>query len=201
MHPILTLIVSLLLASAAHGGVLTGAAKVAGKIAEHGADNAVEHAVTHYGDDAAKAVVKGGGTAAVHAAPKVVKTVDAAVDAARLETRVAKPAVEAIHRAPIVKPGHLVGGGVGAAAVVGAHNYTAGEREIDEAVRDAIENDPALARDRIRASGRWANTLAACGGAAIVLIGLAFALRVAPPLRGCGRKQPAATVATPEKTA
>ena len=201
MNPILAIIVSLLLASAAHGGVLTGAAKVAGKIAERGTDNAVEHVATHNGDDAARAAVKGGGEVAVRAAPKVVQTVDAAVDAARLETRAAKPAVETIHRAPIVKPGHLVGGGVGAAAVVGVDNYTAGEREIDEAVRDAIGRDPALARERINESGRWKTTLAACGGAAIVLIGLAFALRIAPPLRGRGRKQPAAAAATSEKTA
>ena len=200
MNYIHALLASLLLATAAHAGPATAVVKIAEKAIKHGADNAVEHAVTHYGDDAAKAVVKGGGTTAVHAAPKVVKTVDAAVDAARIETRAAKPAVETIYRAPIVKPGHLVGGGVGAAAVVGAYNYTAGERAIDEGVRDAIENDPTLARDRIQASGRWANTLAACGGAAIILIGLAFSLRVAPPLRGRERKQPAA-VAIQEKTA
>ena len=198
MHTVILL--SLLLATAAHAGPATAVVKIAEKAIEHGADNAVEHAVTHYGDDAAKAVVKGGGTTAVHTAPKVMKTVDAAVDSARLETCGGKPAVEAIHRAPIVKPGHLVGGGVGAAAVVGAYNFTAGERAIDDGVRVAIENDPSLARDRIQASWRWANTLAACGGAAIILIGLAFSLRVAPPLRGRERKLPAA-VATPEKTA
>lgn len=194
MHPILTLIVSLLLASAAHGGVLTGAAKVAGKIAGHGTDNAVEHVVTHYGDDAAKAFAKGGGTAAVHAAPKVVKTVDAAVHAARLETRVAKPAVKAIHRAPIVKPGHLVGGGVGAAAVVGAHNLTAGERERDRALADAtretLAEHPELLAEIVRADGEtgfWNHIGAGLGRASVWfaavlggLLGIAGLIRVLP---------------------
>ena len=209
MHPILTLIVSLLLASAAHGGVLTGAAKVAGKIAEHGADNAVEHAVTHYGDDAAKAVVKGGGTAAVHAAPKVVKTVDAAVDAARLETRVAKPAVEAIHRAPIVKPGHLVGGGVGAAAVVGAHNLTVGERERDRALADAtretLAEHPELLAEIVRADGEtgfWNHIGAGLGRASVWfaavlggLLGIAGLIRVLPRRN---RRKPEIVDVTPE---
>ena len=105
-----SLFVSLLIVGNTYAGVLTGAAKIAGKIAEHGADNAAEHvithysddaaraagkiaedgadnaaehAVTHYSDDAARAAVKGGGTAAVHTAPKVAKAVDATVEARR----------------------------------------------------------------------------------------------------------------------
>ena len=183
MHPILTLIVSLLLASAAHGGVLTGAAKVAGKIAGHGTDNAVEHVVTHYGDDAAKAVAKGGGTAAVHAAPKVVKTVDAAVHAARLETRAAKPAVEAIHRAPIMKPMHVAAAGVGVAAVDAAHNLSAGEREKDRAIADStrktLADHPELAADVIRAdreTGFWNHIGAGIGQGAVWCLALAGGL-------------------------
>ena len=142
MNPILTLIISLLLATSAHGGVLTGAAKLFGKIVGHGADNAVVHVAAHYGDDAAKAVAhygddaakaathhgddaarmaaRGGETAATHLTPQVVRTVDAAVDAARVEARAAQPAVETIHRTPIVRPMHLAASGAAVGTVVAA---------------------------------------------------------------------------------
>lgn len=209
MNPILTLIVSLLLASAAHGGVLTGAAKVAGKIAEHGTDNAVEHVVTHYGDDAARAAVKGGGEVAVHAAPKVARAVDAAVDAARLETRVAKPVVETIHRTPIVKPMHLAAAGVGVAAVDAAHNLTAGERERDRALADAtretLAEHPELLAEVVRADGEtgfWNHIGAGLGRASIWfaaifggLLGIAGLIRALPRRR---RRKPDVINITPE---
>ncbi len=151
------ILLSLFLATAAQGGWLTGAAKVAGKIAGHSADNAAEHVVAHYGDDAAKAAVKGGEKAALHTAPKIAGAVDATVRAAGIEARAAKPAVKTIHRAPIVKPAHLATGGAGAAAVVAAHNLTAGEREKDsalsEATRKTIEEHPEMLPEVVRAAG------------------------------------------------
>ncbi|MGN0845033.1 MAG: hypothetical protein ACI4QT_07420 [Kiritimatiellia bacterium] len=137
MKILFTLFASLLMVGSSYGGVLTGAAKIAAKGAKHGADNVVEHAVTHYSDDAARVAAKGAGKAAVQAAPKVAKAVDKAVDVARIEANAAKPVVEAIHRTPIVKPTHVLAAGGGAAAVVGTHNLTAGERTKDQALADA----------------------------------------------------------------
>ena len=157
MNTKLSILLSILIATASQGGWLTGAAKVAGKIAGHGADNAAERVVAHYGDDVAKSAAKGGGKATLHAVPKVAEAVDATVRAAGIEARAAKPAVEAIRRAPIVKPAHLAAGGAGAAAVVAAHNLTAGEREKDsalsEATRKTIEEHPEMLPEVVRAAG------------------------------------------------
>ncbi len=167
------------------------AARAAGKIAEDGADNAAEHAVTHYSDDAARAAVKGGGTAAVHTAPKVVKAVDATVEAARIEANATKPVVEAIHRTPIVKPGQLVGGGVGVAAVVGTYNLTAGERDKDQALADAtretLAQHPEMLPEVVKVDGEtgmygmvpWAGRALICFS---VIIGLALGIRILRPL-------------------
>lgn len=217
------LFVFLLIVGNTYAGVLTGAAKIAGKIAKHGsdnaaehvithysddaaraagkiaedgADNAAEHAVTHYSDDAARAAVKGGGTAAVHTAPKVVKAVDATVEAARIEANATKPVVEAIHRTPIVKPGqlkpgHLVGGGVGVAAVVGTHNLTAGERDKDQALADAtretLAQHPEMLPEVVKIDGEtglygmvpWAGRALICFS---LIIGLALGIRILRPL-------------------
>ena len=189
------LFVSLLIVGNTYAGVLTGAAKIAGKIAEHGADNAAEHVITHYSDDAARAAVKGGGTAAVHTAPKVVKAVDATVEAARIEANATKPVVEAIHRTPIVKPvvkpGQLVGGGVGVAAVVGTYNLTAGERDKDQALADAtretLAQHPEMLPEVVKVDGEtgmygmvpWAGRALICFS---VIIGLALGIRILRPL-------------------
>ncbi len=212
------LFVSLLIVGNTYAGVLTGAAKIAGKIAKHGsdnaaehvithysddaaraagkiaedgADNAAEHAVTHYSDDAARAAVKGGGTAAVHTAPKVVKAVDATVEAARIEANATKPVVEAIHRTPIVKPSQLVGGGVGVAAVVGTYNLTAGERDKDQALADAtretLAQHPEMLPEVVKVDGEtglygmvpWAGRALICFS---VIIGLALGIRILRPL-------------------
>ena len=212
------LFVFLLIVGNTYAGVLTGAAKIAGKIAKHGsdnaaehvithysddaaraagkiaedgADNAAEHAVTHYSDDAARAAVKSGGTAAVHTAPKVVKAVDATVEAARIEANATKPVVEAIHRTPIVKPGQLVGGGVGVAAVVGTYNLTAGERDKDQALADAtretLAQHPEMLPEVVKVDGEtgmygmvpWAGRALICFS---VIIGLALGIRILRPL-------------------
>ena len=216
------LFVSLLIVGNTYAGVLTGAVKIAGKIAKHGADNAAEHvithysddaaraagkiaedgadnaaehAVTHYSDDAARAAVKGGGTAAVHTAPKVVKAVDATVEAARIEANATKPVVEAIHRTPIVKPvvkpGQLVGGGVGVAAVVGTYNLTAGERDKDQALanatRETLAQHPEMLPEVVKVDGEtgmygmvpWAGRALICVS---VIIGLALGIRILRPL-------------------
>lgn len=182
------LFVSLLIVGNTYAGVLTGAAKIAGKIAKHGSDNAAEHAVTHYSDDAARA--------AVHAAPKVAKAVDATVEAARIEANATKPVVEAIRRTPIVKPGqlkpgHLVGGGVGVAAVVGTYNLTAGERDKDQALADAtretLAQHPEMLPEVVKVDGEtgmygmvpWAGRALICFS---VIIGLALGIRILRPL-------------------
>lgn len=195
-------IASILAAQAAFGGILTIPAKIAAKIAGHSADNVVahvathsadnvaEHVVTHNADDIAKAAAKGGAKAAAQTAPKVAKAVDAAIDAARIEAEASKPVVKAIHRAPIVKPGHLAAGGVGIGTVVAANNLTVGERDIDLATGDAIRNNPDIARVRVEASGRWkeivAKWLSSGTGVGIgmggVLLCLAFALKIMWPL-------------------
>ena len=198
-----------------YAGVLTGAAKIAGKIAKHGSDNAAEHAVTHYSDDAARAAGKiaedgadnaaehavthysdDAARAAVHAAPKVAKAVDATVEAARIEANATKPVVEAIHRTPIVKPGqlkpgHLVGGGVGVAAVVGTYNLTAGERDKDQALADAtretLAQHPEMLPEVVKVDGEtgmygmvpWAGRALICFS---VIIGLALGIRILRPL-------------------
>lgn len=157
MKTILAAFFSCFLTLSAQANALTATARVAQKIATHSADNVAEHVVTHYGDDAARGAVKVGGEVAVHAAPKVARAVDAAVDAARLETTAAKPVVEAIHRTPIVKPMHLVGAGAGIAAIDAAHNLTAGERERDRALADAtreiLAEHPEQLVETVRAEG------------------------------------------------
>lgn len=234
MNTILTILVSILLTAAAHGGMLTGAAKLFGKIVGHGADNAVVHVATHYGDDAAKAVAhygddaakaathhgddaarmaaRGGETAATHLTPQVVRTVDAAVDAARVETRAVQPAVEAIHRTPIVRPMHLAAGGVAVGTVVAAHNLTAGEREKDRALADAtrqtVAEHPELLPDVVRANGEqgFVNQIAAgfrrgCEWALPILaglLGLGFLIRATGFRK---RRKPAVIDVTPEPAA
>ena len=194
-----SLFVSLLIVGNTYAGVLTGAAKIAGKIAKHGADNAAEHVITHYSDDAARAAVKGGGTAAVHAAPKVVKAVDATVEAARIEANATKPVVEAIHRTPIVKPvvkpGQLLEGG-GAVAIVVApgiatYNLTAGERDKDQALADAMRETlaqhPEMLPEVVKVDGEtglygmvpWAGRALICFS---LIIGLALGIRILRPL-------------------
>ena len=123
-----SLLASLLLSSSAHAGWLTVPVKIARKIAEHGADNVVEHVVTHSADnvaehviagsadnvaehvvthnadDAAKVAAKTGSKVSLASAPKVAKALDTSVDIARAEAQAAKPLVKEIHRVPIPKP-------------------------------------------------------------------------------------------------
>ena len=166
------------------------AVKVTGKIAKHGSDNVAEHVIVNYGDDAAKAVVKGGERAALHTAPKIARAVDVAVDAARIESVSMKPAVEAIHRAPIVKPAHFLAGGGGVATVVAAQNLTAGEREKDRALADStrktLADHPEMLHEVVRVeretglwnrigvgAGRgmeWALPILAAGGSAALVV-------------------------------
>lgn len=196
---------SILAAHAVFGGILTAPLKIAAKIAghsadnvaahvaTHSADNVVGHVVTHNADDAAKLAAKGGAKVAA-TAPKVVKAVDAAVDAARLEAAASKPAVASIHRPPIPKPRHpaieaairetpkiAVGVGLAAGAAIASDNLTAGERDLDRATGEAIRKDPALARVRIEESGRWKGVLGGCVGAAAILVALALAFKIARP--------------------
>lgn len=185
---------SILATNAAFGGILTVPAKIAAKIAGHSADNIVahvathsadnvaEHVITHNADDIAKVAAKGGAKAAAQTAPKVAKAVDAAIDAARIEAEASKPVVKAIHRAPIVKPGHLAAGGVGIGTVVAANNLTVGERDIDLATGDAIRNNPEVAIRHIADGGRWKNILAWCGGCGLMLAALGLAFRIAGPI-------------------
>ena len=186
---------SLFMAGVASGGILTLPAKVAAKVAEHSADNVVghvvthsadnvaEHVVTHNADDAAKVLAKGGARAGVEVAPKVARAVDAAVEAARIETRAVRPVIKVAPRAPIVKPGHILAVGGGIAGVTAAHNLTAGERDLDDATADALRNNPSLALRRVVDGGRWKNILAWFGGVGVLLAFLGLALRIAGPVR------------------
>ena len=208
---------SILVAEAAIGGMLTAPARIVARIAEHGTDNVVEHAVTHSADnfaehvvthtadDASKLGAKGGAKALATTAPEVARAVDAAVVAARAEARAARPAVAAIHRTPIPKPcgttaeaaikaapKTAVGLGVGVGALVAANNLTAGEREIDKATATAVRSDPTLAVSRLRGGAQWRNILAGCVGAGLFLALLGLSLRIVGPdcLRRLGRRQP-----------
>lgn len=234
MTTILTILASLFLASAAHAGVLTGAAKLVGKIVGHGADNAVVHvathygddaakavahygddaakAVTHYGDDAAKADVRAGGEAALHTTPTVARAVNTAVDVARVEARAGKPVVEAVHRAPIVRPMHVAAGGVAVGTVVAANNLTAGEREKAHALADVtrrtVAEHPELLPDLVRADGEkgfW-NQIGARVGRGFewaipifaVFVGLGILMQA---IRFRKRRKPAVIDVTPENSA
>ena len=207
-----SLLASLLLSSSAHAGWLTVPAKVAGKIAKHGADNVVEHVVTHSADnvvehvvtgsadnvaehvathnadDAAKAIARGGAKASLKSAPAIAKTIDASVDAARLEAHAMKPAVASIHRPPIPKPRNptaeaaikaapliAVGAGTGVGIARGADNLSAGSRDrsrsIGEAERTAIQENPSLLPQKWEAENRPWTILAWCGGGSVLLIG------------------------------
>ena len=235
MHHILAHPVFLLLFTiAARGGVLTTPVRIVKEVFVHGADNAAVHVATHYGDDAAKAVAhygddaakaathhgddaarmaaRGGETAATHLTPQVVRTVDAAVDAARVEAHAAQPAVEAIHRTPIVRPMHLAAGGAAVGTVVAAHNLTAGEREKDRAIADAtrqtVAEHPELLPDVVRANGEqgFVNQIAAgfrrgCEWALPILaglLGLGFLIRATGFRK---RRKPAVIDVTPEPAA
>lgn len=206
-----SLLASLLLSSSAYGGLLTVPVKIAAKVAEHGADNVVEHVVTHSadnvvehavtgsadnvaehlathnGDDAAKALAKGG-TKTLKSAPAIAKTIDASVDAARMEARAMKPVVAPIHRTPIPKPRNptaeaaikaapwiAVGTGTGVGIAKGADNLSAGSRErakaLGEAERDAIHDNPDLLPRKWETENRPWTILAWCGGGSVLLIG------------------------------
>ena len=137
MYSIITFLLSLVLATAAHAGPATAVVKIAEKAAAHGADNVAEKVIVHNADDAAKLAAKGAGKKATHVAPAVERAVVRSVEAVQAETRVAKPAVEVAARTPLVRPGTVAAGGVAAGTVVAAHNLTAGELEKDRALADA----------------------------------------------------------------
>lgn len=196
MKKITSIAIAMITAATAQCGILTIPAKIAAKVVGHSADNVVGHVVTHNADDVARLAAKGAAKGTARTAPKVVRAVDTAVTAARVETQAAKPVVNVIHRIPIAKPSSAaveaaikqspkiaVGAGVGSAALLAANNMTKGERDIDMATGEAIRGNPELARDRITASGKWKDTLAKCGGAGIILACLGLAFRIVGPLR------------------
>ena len=164
----------------------------ADNVAEHviagSADNVAEHVVTHNADDAAKTIAKGGARASLKSTTAIAKTIDASVDAARLETRAMKPVVAPIHRPPIPKPRNptaeaaikaapwvAVGAGTGVGIARGADNLSAGSRDrtrsIGEAERTAIQENPSLLPRKWEAENRPWTILAWCGGGSVLLIG------------------------------
>jgi len=170
MHTIITLLLSLFLATAAHAGPSTAVVKIAEKIAAHGADNVAEKVIVHNADDAARLAAKGAGRTATHVAPAIERT----VKLVQAEARAAKPAAQAAARKPLVRPGTIAAGGVAAGTIVAAHNLTAGEREKDCALADATRNTlaehPEMLSGVLRADGEtgfW-NRLAGEAGPAFV---------------------------------
>lgn len=209
MHPIITIIVSLLLASAAHGGPVTAVVKIAGKVASRSADNVAEKVVIHNTDDAAKIMAKGVGTTATHAAPAVERTVARSVELARAEAAATRPVVQAAPRTPILRPGNIAATGLGVAAVDAAHNLTSGTRDKDRAIADStrktIADHPDLLADVVRAdaeTGFW-NKLGTGIGRGFVWLaalvgsgyGLAALIRAIPARR---RRKPAVAEASPD---
>ncbi len=105
------------------------------KVATHGDD--LGKGATHV-DDLGKGLTKSAGGVSARTAAMV----DRAIEAERATARAATPAVKEIHRPPIVRPGNIAAGGAAAAAILGAHNLTVGEREKDEAIADDLKNHP-----------------------------------------------------------
>lgn len=216
MHPIITLLVSLLLASAAHGGPVTAVVKIAGKVASRSADNVAEKVVVRNADDAAKLAAKGAGKTATRVAPAVERTVVRSAELARAEAAAAKPVVRAAARKPLVRPGNIAATGFGVATVDAAHNLTAGARDKDRAIADAtretLPGHPEMLADVVRADGEtgfwnklgsglgagfgrgflWFATLVGAG------FGLAALIRAVPARR---RRKPAVAEVPPEAAA
>ena len=195
MHTIIILLLSLFLAIAAYAGPATAVVKIAEKVAAHSADNVAEKVIVHNADDAAKLAAKGAGKTATHVAPAVERTVARSVELAQAEARVAKPAVQAAVRKPLVRPGTIAAGGVAAGTVVAAHNLTAGEREKDRALADATRKTLAEHPDmlpgvlRVDAeTGFWGRLAGEAGPAFVRLVDVAGVLLVLISLPGLIRR-------------
>jgi len=195
MHTIITILLSIFLTSAAYAGPATAVVKIAEKIAAHGADNVAEKVIVHNADDAAKLATKGAGKTATHVAPAVERAVARSVERAQAEVRVAKPAVQAAVRKPLIRPGTIAAGGVAAGTVVAAHNLTAGEREKDRALADAtrktLADRPDLLPDILRANGEtgfWSRLAGETGPAFVRFADVAGVLLVLLALPGLVRR-------------
>lgn len=217
MHTIITILLSIFLTSAAYAGPATAVVKIAEKIAAHGADNVAEKVIVHNADDAAKLATKGAGKTATHVAPAVERTVSRSVELAQAEAQVAKPAVQAVVRKPLVRPGTIAAGGVAAGTVVASHNLTAGELEKDRAIADAtrktLAERPDLLPGVLRADGetgfwnrlgegakRGVVVLSAVGGGLLALLALPGLVRRFRALRK-GAKDKQTAEATTEQIA
>lgn len=216
MHSVITPLVSLLLATAAHAGPATAVFKIAEKAAAHGADNVAEKAIVHNADDAAKLAAKGAGKTATHVAPAVERIVVRSVEAVQAETRVSKPAVGVAARKPLIRPGTIVATGAAAGTVVASHNLTVGELEKDRALADAtrktLADRPDLLPDVLRADGetgfwnrlgegakRGVVVLSAVGGGLLALLALpGLVRRFRAPRAKDGEPEP---VASPNRKA
>lgn len=195
MHTIITLLLSLFLATAAYAGPAAGVVKIAEKIAAHGADNVAEKVFVRNVDEVTKFATKGAGKTATHVAPAVERTVVRTVELVQAEARVAKPAVQAAVRKPLVRPGTIAAGGVAAGTVVAAHNLTAGEREKDRALADAtrktLADRPDLLPDVLRANGEtgfWSRLAGEAGPAFVRFADVAGVLLVLLAIPGLVRR-------------
>ena len=157
MNSILVIVLSFLLASAAHGGPVTAVVKIAEKVAARSADNVAEKVVVRNADDAAKLAAKGAGKTATHVAPAVERTVVRSAEPARAEATAAKPAVKAATRKTIVRPGNIAATGLAIGTGDAAHNLTAGEKEkaraLAAATRETLAEHPEMLADVLRADG------------------------------------------------
>lgn len=167
------LVLGLMAAMEAHAGAVGAAAKLVGKVAEHGADNVAEHVLTHQADDIAEAAGKGaskafckGGTQWAAKGGALEKAVDGAVMAARAERKgIGAKTILAV--------------GAGVAGVDAAHNVSKGIRErhasLGEAEKGAIAKKPELVREIRADESRWKNILATGGAVAMLAVAVPFA--------------------------
>ena len=160
MITILSILLSILLSSAAQAGVLSpvfklaerGGAKAVAKGALHEADDVAKFVLheaddgaklaARESDDLAKAGARGGAKAGTGALARTGGMVERSIAVERAAARAAAPAVHEIHRTVIVPPKTVLAGGAAVAGTVAAHNLTTGERKKDEAIADTLREHP-----------------------------------------------------------